>query len=123
MILDQKGKVVFCELALENKGIDPKTLRDSRIVVEKVPPFLMGAQGASMTFALSFAESDRRGADHIVRPPRLRENPRRDFPYRNPLHRSLFSSNCPGRSTTERTEVTEKFPCFLCAPCVLCGES
>jgi predicted peroxiredoxin len=49
-ILEQKGKVVFCELAIENKGINPKDLRDSRIAIEKVPPFLMGAQGAGMTF-------------------------------------------------------------------------
>ncbi len=49
-IMDQGGKVVFCELAIENKGIDPKDLRDERIVVEKVPPFLMDAQGAGMTF-------------------------------------------------------------------------
>jgi predicted peroxiredoxin len=49
-ILDQKGKIVFCELAIVNKGIDPKDLRDSRIVIEKVPPFLMAAQGAGMTF-------------------------------------------------------------------------
>jgi predicted peroxiredoxin len=49
-ILDQKGRVVFCELAIVNKGIDPKDLRDSRIVIEKVPPFLMAAEGAGMTF-------------------------------------------------------------------------
>jgi hypothetical protein len=49
-ILDQKGKVVFCELAIVNKGIDPKDLRDKRIVIEKVPPFLMAADGAKMTF-------------------------------------------------------------------------
>jgi predicted peroxiredoxin len=49
-ILDQGGKIVFCELAIENKGISPNDLRDSRIVVEKVPPFLMAAQGAGMTF-------------------------------------------------------------------------
>jgi predicted peroxiredoxin len=49
-IMDEKGKVVFCELAIENKGINPKDLRDKRIVVEKVPPFLMGASGAGMTF-------------------------------------------------------------------------
>lgn len=49
-ILDLDGKVVLCELALENKGIDPKDLRDSRIVIEKLPPFLMGAEGATMTF-------------------------------------------------------------------------
>ncbi len=49
-ILDQGGKVVFCELAIEAKDIDPKTLRDERIVIEKVPPFLMAAEGAGMTF-------------------------------------------------------------------------
>jgi predicted peroxiredoxin len=49
-IMDQKGKVVFCELAIENKGIKPEDLRDKRIVIEKVPPFLMGASGAGMTF-------------------------------------------------------------------------
>jgi hypothetical protein len=48
-ILDQKGKAMFCELAIENKGIDPKTLRDGGIVVEKVPPSLMVAQGAGIT--------------------------------------------------------------------------
>jgi predicted peroxiredoxin len=49
-IMDQGAKVVFCELAIENKGIDPKDLRDKRIVVQKVPPFLMDAEGAGMTF-------------------------------------------------------------------------
>jgi predicted peroxiredoxin len=49
-IMDQDGKVAFCELAIENKGIDPKDLRDPRIVVQKVPPFLMDAEGARMTF-------------------------------------------------------------------------
>jgi predicted peroxiredoxin len=49
-ILELGGKVVLCELALENKGIDPKDLRDKRIVVEKAPPFLMGADGAGMTY-------------------------------------------------------------------------
>ena len=36
--------------ALKKYGIDPKALRDSRIVIEKVPPFRMAAQGAGMTF-------------------------------------------------------------------------
>jgi predicted peroxiredoxin len=49
-IMDQGGKVVFCKLAIENKGIDPKDLRDERIVIEPVPPFLMAAEGAGMTF-------------------------------------------------------------------------
>ena len=49
-ILEYHGKVIFCELAIENKGIDPKDLRDKRIVIEKVPPMLMAAEGAKMTF-------------------------------------------------------------------------
>jgi predicted peroxiredoxin len=49
-ILDLGGKVVFCELALEAKDIRPEDLRDERIVIEKVPPFLMDAEGAGMTF-------------------------------------------------------------------------
>jgi len=50
-ILDQGGKIVLCELALENKGIDPRDARDERIVIEKVPPFLMDADGAKMTYS------------------------------------------------------------------------
>lgn len=50
-ILDQGGKIVLCELALENKGIDPKDVRDERIVIDKVPPFLMDADGAKMTYS------------------------------------------------------------------------
>jgi len=50
-ILDLGGKVVLCELALENKGIDPADLRDDRILIEKAPPFLMDAAGATMTFS------------------------------------------------------------------------
>ena len=49
-ILDLGGRVVLCELALENKGIDPKDLRDKRIKIEKAPPFLMDAEGAGMTY-------------------------------------------------------------------------
>jgi predicted peroxiredoxin len=49
-ILDQGGKIVLCELALENKGIDPKDVRDERVLIQKVPPFLMDAEGAQMTF-------------------------------------------------------------------------
>lgn len=50
-ILDLDGKVVLCELALENKGIDPADLRDERVVIEKAPPFLMDASGATMTYS------------------------------------------------------------------------
>ncbi len=49
-ILDQGGKVVLCELALENQGIAPEDLRDSRISIQKAPPFLMDADGAEMTY-------------------------------------------------------------------------
>ncbi len=49
-ILDQGAKVVLCELALENQGIDPKDLRDPRILIQKAPPFLMDAAGAGMTY-------------------------------------------------------------------------
>jgi hypothetical protein len=37
-------------LALENKGVSPGDLRDPRIIIEKAPPFLMAAEGATMTF-------------------------------------------------------------------------
>ena len=49
-ILDLGGRVVLCELALENKGVTPQDLRDPRILIEKAPPFLMAAEGASMTY-------------------------------------------------------------------------
>lgn len=49
-ILELGGRVVLCELALENKGISPDDLRDSRIIIEKAPPFLMAAEGAGMTY-------------------------------------------------------------------------
>ncbi len=49
-VLDLGKKVTFCELAIENKGIHPEDMRDPRIVIEKLPPFLMDAEGASMTF-------------------------------------------------------------------------
>lgn len=49
-MLELKGRVVLCELALENKGIKPADLRDPRIIIEKAPPFLMTAEGAGMTF-------------------------------------------------------------------------
>ena len=49
-MLELGGRVVLCELALENKGITPADLRDPRIIIEKAPPFLMTAEGAGMTF-------------------------------------------------------------------------
>jgi predicted peroxiredoxin len=49
-ILDLGGEIVLCELALENKDIDPKDLRDDRIKIKKAPPYLMDIEGAKMTF-------------------------------------------------------------------------
>ena len=49
-MIEMGKKVTLCELALENKGIDPKDLRDERIRIEKLPPFLMDAEGACQTY-------------------------------------------------------------------------
>ncbi len=49
-IMDLDAEVILCELALENKDIDPKDLRDERIKITKAPPFLMGIEGAGLTF-------------------------------------------------------------------------
>ena len=49
-ILDQGGELVLCELALENKDIDPQDLRDERIKIKKAPPYLMDIDGAALTF-------------------------------------------------------------------------
>ena len=49
-ILDLGGRVVLCELALENQGIVPEDLRDERIIIEKAPLFLMEAEGATQTY-------------------------------------------------------------------------
>jgi len=49
-VLDLGGHIVLCVLALENKGIDPKDVRDSRITIGEAPPFLMAAEGAGLTF-------------------------------------------------------------------------
>ena len=48
-ILDEGGKVILCELALENKGIKAEDLRDDRIEIMNAPSFLLEAQGADMT--------------------------------------------------------------------------
>jgi predicted peroxiredoxin len=49
-VLDLGGHVVLCVLALDNKGIDPKDVRDPRITIGEAPPFLMAAEGAGLTF-------------------------------------------------------------------------
>ena len=44
------GRVVFCELAFEANDIRREDLREG-IEVMKAPPFLLAAEGATMTFA------------------------------------------------------------------------
>ncbi|MGD8605397.1 MAG: DsrE family protein [Anaerolineales bacterium] len=48
-ILDQGGRIILCELALENKGIKKEDLRDDRIEILNAPSFLMDAQEAHLT--------------------------------------------------------------------------
>ncbi len=50
-IINEGGKVILCELALENKGIDPANVRDG-VEILNAPSFLLEAQGAelSLTF-------------------------------------------------------------------------
>jgi predicted peroxiredoxin len=48
-ILDEGGRVILCELALENRGIKAEDLRDERIVIKNAPSFLLDAEGAAMT--------------------------------------------------------------------------
>ena len=49
-ILELGGEMILCELALENRGIDPRELRDPRIKITKAPPFLMNVEGATQTY-------------------------------------------------------------------------
>jgi predicted peroxiredoxin len=49
-ILDQGGRIILCELALENKGIKKEDLRDKRVEIMNAPSFLLQAQGAGITF-------------------------------------------------------------------------
>lgn len=48
-ILDEGGRIILCELALENKGIKKEELRDDRIEILNAPSFLLEAQGAGLT--------------------------------------------------------------------------
>ncbi len=48
-ILDEGGRIILCELALENKGIKKEDLRDERIEILNAPSFLLDAQGAGLT--------------------------------------------------------------------------
>jgi predicted peroxiredoxin len=48
-ILDEGGRIILCELALENKSIKVEDLRDERIEIMNAPSFLLEAQGVGMT--------------------------------------------------------------------------
>ena len=48
-ILDEGGRIILCELALEAKDIKVEDLRDKRIEIMNAPSFLLEAQGAGMT--------------------------------------------------------------------------
>lgn len=48
-ILDEGGRIILCELALENQGIKEEDLRDERIEILNAPSFLLDAQGAGLT--------------------------------------------------------------------------
>jgi predicted peroxiredoxin len=47
-IIELGGRVILCELALEAKDIDPNNVREG-VEIMKAPPFLMAAEGATMT--------------------------------------------------------------------------
>ncbi len=47
-ILAEGGKIILCELALENKGIKPEDVREG-VEILNAPSFLLEAQGAGMT--------------------------------------------------------------------------
>ncbi len=48
-ILDEGGRIILCELALENKDIKKEDLRDDRIEILNAPSFLLEAEGAGLT--------------------------------------------------------------------------
>jgi predicted peroxiredoxin len=48
-ILDEGGRIILCELALENKDIKKEDLRDDRIEIMNASSFLMDAQDARLT--------------------------------------------------------------------------
>jgi len=45
-----EGKVIVCELALENKGFTAEDLRSDKIEIKTAPAFLLDAEGAGITF-------------------------------------------------------------------------
>jgi predicted peroxiredoxin len=48
-ILDEGGRIILCELALENKGIKEEDLRDQRIEIMNASSFLLAIEGAGLT--------------------------------------------------------------------------
>jgi predicted peroxiredoxin len=47
-ILSEGGRVILCELALENKGIAPEDVREG-VEIMNAPSFLLEAQGAGLS--------------------------------------------------------------------------
>ncbi|MFN2201974.1 MAG: peroxiredoxin [Caldilineaceae bacterium] len=47
-IVAEGGKVILCELALENKGIDPADVREG-VEIMNAPSFLLEADGAGLS--------------------------------------------------------------------------
>lgn len=47
-ILAEGGRIVLCELALENKGIKPEDVREG-VEIMNAPSFLLDAQGAGLS--------------------------------------------------------------------------
>jgi predicted peroxiredoxin len=48
-ILAEGGRVILCELALENKGIEKEEVREG-VEILNAPSFLLDAQGAGLSF-------------------------------------------------------------------------
>jgi predicted peroxiredoxin len=48
-ILNEGGRIILCELALEAKDIKKEDLRDERIEILNAPSFLLDAEGAGIT--------------------------------------------------------------------------
>jgi predicted peroxiredoxin len=48
-IIAEGGRVILCELALENKEINPEDVRDG-VEILNAPSFLLDAQGAGLSF-------------------------------------------------------------------------
>ena len=47
-IVNEGGRVILCELALENKGIEVNDIRDG-VEIMNAPSFLLDAQGAGLS--------------------------------------------------------------------------